>query len=93
MKKITYKNLKLISNPIVIDVRDINEYNEFHILNAINIEYFELFYNYEKYISKTKTYYLICKSGYRSKKISKKLNKLGYKTVYIVKGIDSIKFL
>lgn len=91
MKKITYKKLKLIPNPIIIDVRDVNEYNEFHLTNAINIEFLELLYNYEKYISKNITYYLICQTGYRSKIVSKKLNKLGYKTMYIVNGIDSIK--
>ena len=90
MKKISYKKLYSIINTIIIDVRDIEEYNSFHLNNTINIPYFDLINNNENYLLKSFTYYIICKTGYRSKLVCKKLNKHGYNLIYVIKGIDSI---
>ena len=68
---------------IIIDVRSPQEYNEGHIDNAICIPNYEI----EKKIGKVvtdfnKTIILYCSTGARSKRVQKKLKRMGYINVY-----------
>lgn len=93
MKKIKYKDLILLNNVIIIDIRDKYEYSDFHIDNTINIPFHLLWKYPEKYLTMDNTYYLICEEGYRSKKLSKHLNKLKYNTITIKNGYKALKQL
>ena len=88
---ISIEELKQISNPIIIDIRDNYSYNVSHIKNSINIPYYNLLNNYSHYLNKNNIYYLYCKEGKQSNEISKRLNAFGYNTKSIKGGIKSIK--
>lgn len=80
---------KAISNKIqLVDVRTPKEYAEGYIENAINID----FLNQAKFIKafqnfkKEEPIYIYCKSGNRSQKAAQKLNSLGFKKIYDLRG-------
>ena len=58
MNTISLSELKKISNPIIIDIRDNYSYNISHIKNSINIPYYNLLNNYSHYLNKNNVYYL-----------------------------------
>lgn len=91
MNTISFEELKKISNPIIVDIRDSYSYNISHIKNAINIPYYNLLNNYSHYLNKNNTYYLYCDEGIQSKEISSRLNSFGYNTKSIKGGYLSIK--
>lgn len=91
MKKIKYKDLLLLDNITIIDIRDKYEYSSFHIDNTINIPYHLLWKYPDKYLNKEETYYLLCEEGYRSKKLSKHLRALKYNTITVIRGYKDIK--
>ena len=91
MNTISVKNLKLIDNPIIIDIRDNYYYNISHIKNSINIPYYNLLNNYSHYLNKDNMYYLYCEEGKQSYEISKRLNLFGYNTKSIEGGFLAIK--
>lgn len=68
----------------IIDVSDKYTYNNYHLNNSINIPYDELINNYRKYLNKSESYYLYCKSGKLSKRAVMVLSSLGY-NVYNLK--------
>lgn len=84
---LTYKNIGDIMEKIIIDIRDSFEYKRKHIDNSINIPFDLLELCPERYLSKNNIYYLYCDKGIKSKEISIKLNKKGYKT-YSYKAIE-----
>lgn len=68
---------------IIIDVRTNSEFSEGHLNDAKNIDVNDD--NFEKNISsldKKKTYYLYCRSGNRSSKALKIMQKLGFTKVF-----------
>ena len=73
----------------IIDIRSMDKYNINHIPGAINIESLELLSNPSKYLNMNDTYYLYCTSGYTSKIVVDKLNKLGFNTVNIDGGFNN----
>lgn len=80
--EISVKDATTIQNEVVfLDAREKNEYNVSHIKNAKWIGYNTFDTNKLKGISKNKKIIIYCSVGYRSEKITKKLNKLGYKNV------------
>lgn len=87
MKKITLKKLLFLNNVVIIDIREKDEFLNHCIPNSINIPFFKLYQNYAKYINKDIKYYIVCEKGYRSRKMVKFLNKLGYDTIYIKNGL------
>ena len=91
MNTISFSDLKNISNPIIIDIRDNYSYNISHINNSINIPYYNLLNNYSHYLNKNMTYYLYCDEGVQSNEISKRLNSFGYNTKSILGGFKSIR--
>lgn len=73
-----------ISNDsIVLDVREEVEYAFGHIKGTTSIPFGELFDNMEK-LDKTKTYYVICRTGTRSDLACQQLAEHGFKHVYNV---------
>ena len=70
---------------IVIDVRSPQEYNENHIDGAISIPEYEIEKKANE-ILKNKEEIMItyCSTGQRSKKAKEKLEKMGYKKIYIL---------
>ncbi len=83
---ITWKELDMISNPNVIDIRNISYYNISHYPNARNISSIELTISPEKYLNKREKYYIYCQSGITSVKLTQTLNKKGYNVVNIIGG-------
>lgn len=77
-----------LNNINIIDIRDKIEYNTNHILNSINIIYDDLMFEPEKYLDKNKEYYFYCTYGIKSLKLSKYLNRIGYKTFSIEGGFN-----
>jgi len=71
----------------LIDVRTMPEYKVEHINPCRNIDIREKdFVEKVKYLDKDRIYVLYCRSGNRSIKAAVKLNKLGFKNVFSLKG-------
>ncbi len=71
----------------IIDVRTKQEYENSHIKNAINIPYDEI-QDKVKY-NKDKAIAVYCKTGIRSHEAAVTLEKMGYKTIYDLGGIEN----
>lgn len=74
---------------VVIDVRTKEEYEEKHVKGAMNIPYDEIDNNIE--LKKEEIILVYCKSGTRSNIAYNTLKKMGYKEVYDLGSIDSVK--
>ncbi len=75
----------------ILDVRRASEYNSEHIENAINAPLDYLKNSIEK-VAKDKTYYVHCRSGYRSMVFASILASMGYHNLIDVKGgMNAIK--
>ncbi len=83
--EIEKEELKNLTNINLIDIREHYLYERGHMKNAKNIPLRTLKNMPDKYLSKEKIYYLICESGFNSKRLSKILNSKGY-TTYSIKG-------
>lgn len=86
MKQITYKELKKITNPNVIDLRSNVDFNSGSFKNAKNISSIGLLLNTKKFLNKQDTYYLICYSGNTSSNATMILSKKGYKVINVIGG-------
>lgn len=69
----------------IIDVSDKYTYNNQHLNGSINIPYDDLINNYRRYLNKTESYYLYCKSGKLSKRATIILSSLGSKVYHLEK--------
>lgn len=68
---------------IILDVRSPQEYNEGHINGAILIPEYEIKSKAEKEMpNKDAQIVVCCSTGLRSKRVQRKLNKMGYKNVF-----------
>lgn len=83
------KNMKIeeynSSLGTLIDVEDIVSFSEEHHPDAINIPYQKLLYNYNKYLDKSKKYFIMCKKNRMSKKVVSILSFYGYNVTHIIK--------
>lgn len=79
-------------NIILLDVRSKQEFQEEHLNGAVNIPSFEIDAKIENMLKDKKSIIIVyCKTGGRSSKALKKLQKLGYENVYNLKnGLDNI---
>lgn len=75
----------------LIDIRDKEDYMNESINGSINIPRLKLLKDPSLYLSKNKTYYLICDLGVLSESTSKILNSLGYNCISIKGGIKEFK--
>lgn len=86
--EIDYEEIKYLDNPNIIDIRDHYLYERGHLKGSINIPLRVLRTMPEKYLSIDKTYYLICETGFNSKRLSTILNNKGYYTYSIKSGYE-----
>ncbi|MBT8377025.1 MAG: rhodanese-like domain-containing protein [Bacteroidia bacterium] len=76
-----------IEDAQLVDVRTPEEFNKAHIKDAQNIDYNSPTFDEDiSKIDKTKPVIVYCKSGNRSAKCSKKLQKAGFTKVYDLQG-------
>ena len=84
--------IKVRKGAILIDVRSPQEYNEGHLIDAINLPDYKIKERYVDILpNKEKEIIVYCQNGIRSKKVYKRLKKLGYKNVYnLCGGLENI---
>ena len=80
--------LSILDQANIIDIRSIENYNNNHIPNAKNIPMQKLLVKPELYLNKNEVYYLYCRKGYSSAKVSRILNQAGYHTFNITGGYE-----
>lgn len=74
-------------NAQIIDVRTPQEFASGHIDNAVNIDWLsDNFVANTQKLNKTKPVFLYCKTSNRSTQAAKKLEELGFTTIYNMKG-------
>lgn len=79
----------LIGKVDLIDIREPYEYHSGSIKTAKNIPMGNLLAEPEKYLSKDKTYYIMCHSGARSGNTTRTLTKQGFKVINVAGGMSS----
>lgn len=79
-------NIKEYKNEmgILIDIEEPIVYNEWHAENAINIPFNKLSYEFPKILDKNKKYYIYCRGGNKSKRITNILNIYGYNVTQVL---------
>lgn len=74
-------------NVQLIDVRTPKEFNSGNINGAKNIDFYSGKFNLEfNKLEKDQAVYVYCRSGSRSRQTSKKLEAMGFKEIYDLKG-------
>jgi len=73
----------------IIDIREKGEYQAGHIPGAKNIPMRNLLEQPEKFLDKETEYHVVCQSGSRSRRVSGKLSKLGFRIVNVSNGTMS----
>lgn len=79
----------LIGKVELIDIREPYEYKGGSLKTAENIPMGNLLSSPEKYLSKDKTYYIMCQSGGRSGRTTRTLAKQGFNVINVAGGICS----
>jgi len=79
----------LIGKVELIDIREPYEYKGGSLKTAKNIPMGNLLSSPEKYLSKDKTYYIMCQSGGRSGRTTRTLAKQGFNVINVAGGIGS----
>ena len=80
---------ELIGKVDLIDIREDYEYKGGSIKSAKNIPMGELLNNPDKYLNKSKEYYIMCQSGGRSSRTCNALTSQGFKVVNVSGGMGS----
>jgi len=86
---ISVYELKKLKNINIIDIRSIEKYNNRHINNSINIPLEKMLIHFNKYLDKTKKYYIYCQMGIQSRKLCRILKNNGYNVINIEGGYES----
>ncbi len=81
----------LIGKVNLIDIREPSEYAGGTLRTAVNIPMNDLLANPDDYLDKDQTYYIMCRSGARSKKTTDTLSDKGYKVVNVLGGYSAYK--
>lgn len=79
----------LLGTVELIDIREPYEYKNGTLRTAKNIPMGTLLTNPQKYLSKEKTYYIMCQSGGRSRNTCKNLERLEYNVINVSGGMGS----
>ena len=79
----------LIGTVELIDIREPYEYHSGTIRTAKNIPMGTLLARPEKFLTKEKTYYIMCQSGGRSRGACKTLEKQGYHVINVSGGMGA----
>lgn len=88
MKHLDINEINRVNINKVIDIREPYEYEHEHIKGVINIPMMDLAHNYEMYLNKEDTYYLMCRTATRTRQLCTYLEPLGYKVVNLEYGIS-----
>jgi rhodanese-related sulfurtransferase len=86
VKPISVKEASKMKEAVFLDAREYEEYSISHIPGAIHIGFDHWEKSSVKNIDKEKTLVVYCSVGYRSEKIGKKLQDLGYNQVFNLYG-------
>ncbi|MAO09123.1 MAG: rhodanese [Alteromonas sp.] len=72
----------------LVDVRTPQEYQAGYIKDAINIDYFDQATFQQEFdkLDKNEPVYIYCRSGNRSQKAAARLDSLGFKKIYDLRG-------
>ena len=81
VKEVSIKDIKDKKDVVFVDARERKEYKTSHIENAIFVGYDSLDLTAMENIDKNKEVVVYCSVGYRSGKVSEKLEKMGFKNV------------
>ena len=79
----------LIGKVELIDIREPYEYKSGSLKTSKNIPMGTLLSSPEKYLTKDKTYYLLCQSGMRSGGAVRALTKQGFQVINVAGGMGS----
>lgn len=86
VKEISVAEIANFQDVIYLDAREKAEYKVSHIENAVWVGYDDFDIQTVENLDKSKPIIVYCSVGYRSEKISKKLEKNGFKRVYNLYG-------
>lgn len=81
----------LIGKVELIDIREYHEFMTGSIRTAKNIPMNQLLSQPAYYLERSKTYYIMCQSGMRSKRAVNELQKLGYQAIDVKGGMGAYK--
>ena len=81
VKEVGAKDGSKDSAALFLDAREKAEYDVSHLKNAVWVGYEDFDLNRVKHVSKNQKIIVYCSVGYRSEKITEKLNKTGYTNV------------
>ena len=87
--EITFKELFKLNNPNIIDIRSLEKYNDNHVPGSINVDYNLLISNPDKYLDKSRIYYIYCQRGITSRKVVEFLRRYGYRVYNIIGGYEA----
>jgi len=79
----------IIGKVELIDIREPYEYKSGNLKTAKNIPMGNLLASPEKYLTKDKTYYIMCQSGGRSGGACRTLTKQGFNVINVAGGMGS----
>jgi rhodanese-related sulfurtransferase len=79
---------ELAKKPTIVDVREDFEYRAGHIPTAVNLPLSTLG-NQVSRVKKSQPWYLICRSGARSKRAAMMLSKAGYDVINVKGGMNA----
>lgn len=92
-ENLTVKELNAVEfnkddNKVVLDVRTAQEYAEGRIAGSENLDVLktDLFTTSIAKLDKSKTYYVICRSGSRSQKAVSQMKEAGFNNIYNITG-------
>ena len=89
IESISVYALKRLKNINIIDIRSVEKYNNRHIVGAVNIPLERILINANKYLDKTKKYYIYCQRGIQSKKLCNILKNNGFNVVNVIGGYET----
>lgn len=82
---------EMLGKITLIDIREPYEYKSGHLPTAKNIPMNKIVSDSNKYLDKSKEYYIICQSGGRSSRVCKELNAKGFNVVNVSGGTGGYK--
>lgn len=81
VKEVSVKDVKDKENVVFVDARERKEYQVSHIKNAVFVGYDSLDLSGVEKVDRNQEIIVYCSVGYRSEKVSEKLEKMGFKNV------------
>lgn len=82
MKRINIQEYKPYMG-ILIDIQDPLSYQEFHHPSSINIHGDKLLMEHTKLLDKSQRYCIVCRKGYKSRKVASMLEFYGYSVIQV----------